>query len=119
MNVQGNVILLCAVHYNYIALCRALLCGVVHEICSFADSFDLSCESVTYIIIGGLNIGNFWIKLPNHQSLILADISSYTIWQSILKGQIYCTLSMSRRVEDAKTRLCGPEQINRFGSICF
>ena len=33
-------------HYNYNALCG----GVVHEICSNAYSFDLMCESVTFIV---------------------------------------------------------------------
>ena len=59
----GNIILLCAlhctlpqciiilmhsttVHYNYNALC-----GGVHEICSTACSFDLRCESATYMHI--------------------------------------------------------------------
>ena len=42
LNVLGNIILLCAVHYNYNALC-----GGLHDICNTAHSFDLRCESVT------------------------------------------------------------------------
>ena len=46
LNVLGNIILLCAVHYKYNALC-----GVVHEICSTARSFDLRCKSVTLLFV--------------------------------------------------------------------
>ena len=34
---------------HYIALC-----GGLHEICSAARSFDLRCDSVTYIIVLGI-----------------------------------------------------------------
>ena len=45
-STSGKIIMLCAVHYNYNALC-----GELHEICSAAHSFDLRCESVTSLCI--------------------------------------------------------------------
>ena len=48
--MPGDIILLYAVHYNYNALHEGL-----HEICSTTHSFDLRCESVTYIFFFHIN----------------------------------------------------------------
>ena len=74
----GNIILLCAVHYNYNALS-----GGLHEICSTACSFDLRYESVTYFVV---SIDYYWndyfTRIPSNPS----EITNPAVQMRILRA---------------------------------
>ena len=77
-------LLLCAVHYNYVVLCRGL-----HEICSTASSFDLTYVLVHYCFVYSIYVTMTTTVMQPSTKIVKCCI--YIYCSPKVKDQKYCS----------------------------